>query len=364
MKNWINRYGILLLIVSGLIYTSCDKGDDDFHPIELQYAIFNDKPNPVTNNQVTINFPDETKTELVILGGDGTYSISNSDDNKLSISRIDGCLTLTALAPGNAVVTVNDSRNNSYTLKVQIKSQLIVKMNAREKAGNIFDLMAFNLFAYSDKDVTLLDLTEAYDSLVWTCCNTDQRFRILEHSSNSTHFVWEWSNCFFQPAEYETCLLGYKNNRVISVDTVKLNITNNRDFLGYNWKDFVRTSRYNTGYQDVFQKGYDFVTYSAVTEGVPSVCLYLADNSDISNRPIASKSKQILYDYICSLYSAPTYSQDHVTLSAKYNELFRNKRDGAVPECIWLTQKSKIVLLKEYDESANNPKYEIYAEPV
>lgn len=350
-----------LLLLATVI--RCRKEDENNHPIELQYAVFNDKPNPVTNNQVTINFPAETKKELVIFGGDGTYSINNSDETKLGISKTEGYLILTPLAPGNVVVTISDGHNNSYSLKVQIKSQLIVKMNAKEKTGNIFDLMEFNLFSYSEKDFTLLDLTEAYDSLVWVCTNTNQRYKILEDSGNSTHFTWKWSNCFFLPAKYETALLGYKNNQLISGDTVTVDIANSKDFLGYNWNDVVRTDRYNIGYQNVFLKGYDFVTYAIITDGVPFACLYLVDHMNIEKPLFALKSKQILFDYICSLYSKPTYSQDNVSLLTNYNELFRNKKSGGIPESIWITPKSKIVLLKEYDNVEEYFKYKIYAEP-
>jgi hypothetical protein len=166
------------------------------------------------------------------------------------------------------------------------------------------------------------------------------------------------------PAKYETALLGYKNNQLISGDTVTVDIANNKDFLGYNWKDVVRTSRYNIGYQNVFLKGYDFVTYSILTEGVPSASLYLIDNKNTGEHAFALKSKQILFDYTCSLYSTPTYSQDSPTLLTNYNELFKNKKNGAVPECIWITPKSRIVLLNEYDEAEEYSKYEIYAEPV
>lgn len=359
MKTKLLSFLLLLATVIG-----CQKEDDKYHPIELHYAVINDKPNPVTNNQVTINFPSETKKELVIFGGDGAYSINNSDEKKLGISKMDGYLTLTPLAPGNVVVTISDGQNNSYSLKVEIKSQLRVKMNVKQKEGNIFDLMEFNLFSYSEKDVTLLDLTEAYDSLVWVCTNTNQRYKILEDSGNSTHFTWKWSNCFFLPAKYETALLGYKNNQLISGDTVTVDIANNKDFLGYNWKDVVRTSRYNIGYQNVFLKGYDFVTYSILTEGVPSASLFLIDNKNTGEHAFALKSKQILFDYTCSLYSTPTYSQDSPTLLTNYNEQFKNKKNGAVPECIWITPKSRIVLLNEYDEAEEYSKYEIYAEPV
>jgi hypothetical protein len=366
MKTRFNVLGILLLLVCSLLWVSCNNDDDDIQPIRLQYAIYGGKPSPVTNNQIIINLPTEEKTELVIFGGNGEYSISNSDDTKLSVSRNygNGSLELTALTPGNVVVIINDSHNNSYTLKVQIRDQFRVKMNVKEKEGNIFDLMEFNLFSYSEKDFTLLDLTETYDSIVWTCSSTNQRFRILENSENTTHFTWKWSNCFFLPAEYKTCLLGYKNSRVISRDTISINIANNKDFLGYNWKDVVCSSIGSTGYQNVFIKGYDFATNSFVAEGVPSVCLFLIDNKNADEHAFAQRSKQILFDYISSLYSTPTYSQDDVSLSKKYNDLFSNKKDGAVPECIWITPKSKIVLLKEYDDFEDFPGYKIYAEPV
>lgn len=364
ITNRTKLFGILSLFAICLLYSSCEKDDDNYHPIELQYAIFNDKANPVTNNQVTINFPDDTKKELVIFGGDGNYSISNSDETKLGISRIDAYLTLTPLAPGNIDITISDSHNNSYTLKVQIKRQLRVKMNVKEKEGNIFDLMEFNLFSYSEEDFTLLDLTEAYDSLVWLCSNTNQRYKILEHSGNSTHFVWQWSNSFFLPAEYETVLLGYKNNQVITSDTVSVNITNKRDFLGYNWEDVTSTSKISTGYHSVFSKGYDFATYSVVSDGAPLLSLFLSRTNNDNEATFAQKSRQILLDYINSLYGAPAYAGDNTQLLSESYNTFKNKEEGTTPECIWVTTKSRIALIKRFDQADNCLKYEIFAEPI
>jgi hypothetical protein len=363
LKNRMKTFGILFLFATCFLCVSCNKDDDDLQPIELQYAVFNDKANPVTNNQVTISFPDETKAELVIFGGDGTYFINNSDDTKLSISSTDAYLKLTALKPGNVDVTINDRHNNSYILKVQIKSQLRVKMNAKEKEGNIFGLMEFNLFSYSEEDFTLLDLTEAYDSLVWVCSNTNQRYKILEYSYNSSRFTWKWSTCFFLPEEYETVLLGYKNSQVITSDTVSVNIVNNKDFLGYNWVDVVSTSTAGTSYHNVFQKKYDFKTRSVVTDDAPSEYLFLHSTTE-REAIFAPKSRQILFNYANLLYSSPTYSSDEGnSLSEVYNKLFKNKNKSATPEYIWVTSKSKIALLKKYDSINGYSNYEIYAEP-
>jgi hypothetical protein len=122
MKTQFNVLGILLLLVSSLLWVSCNN-DDDIQPIQLYYAIYNDKSNPVINNHVTITLPTEEKTELVIFGGNGKFSISNSDDTKLSVSSNNESLELTPLALGSIIVTINDDHNNVYTLNVQIINQ-------------------------------------------------------------------------------------------------------------------------------------------------------------------------------------------------------------------------------------------------
>jgi len=103
--------------------------------------------------------------------------------------------------------------------------------------------------------------------------------------------------------------------------------------------------------------------YTVVTDGIPSVYLFLHSTNE-SETAFAPKSKQILFDYINSLYSEATYSSDESnSLSEVYNNLFRNKKEGVTPEYIWVTPASKITLLKEYDSIEGYSKYEIYAEP-
>ncbi|WP_139249720.1 hypothetical protein [Mariniphaga anaerophila] len=321
----------------------------------------NGQTNFVINNSVAINFPTEEKTEFVILGGDEDYSISNSDNTKLSISDDEGNLELTPLAPGEVVVTISDGSGNSYLLNVQIIDRSL-KLKATRTQGNIFDLMEFNM--YSEEEFTSQNLIEIYDSVVWVCTNTNQRLQILESSGHGSRFISKWSNCFFLPAEYETCLLGYKNNRVISADTVSVSIVNDKDFLGYNWSDVVNTSTVSTGYQNAFIKGYDFATRSVVTDNGSSLHLFLFQTNSGDGVAFAQKSRQVLLNYINSLYSAPTYSFDvDNSLSEIYNQLFRNTGTGVTPEYIWITPKSNMALIKKYDENAGVLKYEIHAEP-
>ena len=65
--------------------TGCSK-DDDNKPIQLHYAIYNDKPNPVEGNRVSLLFPASDKTQLIIFGGDGHYAISNSDETVVNVT--------------------------------------------------------------------------------------------------------------------------------------------------------------------------------------------------------------------------------------------------------------------------------------
>ena len=64
-----------LIWIIVLIMSSCSK--DSFEPIQLYYDIYNDKPNPIENNQISLLFPTFDKIKLVIMGGDGNYTVSN-----------------------------------------------------------------------------------------------------------------------------------------------------------------------------------------------------------------------------------------------------------------------------------------------
>lgn len=108
----LNLLFILIFILSG-----CSK--NDIEPITLCFAIINDKPNPIIDNQVELQYPAEN-IQLLILGGDGNFAINNSDETKLRISANDKLMTLTVLSVGVAIVTISDKSNNSYTLKVKI----------------------------------------------------------------------------------------------------------------------------------------------------------------------------------------------------------------------------------------------------
>lgn len=117
-KKNVNVFGVLLIALSFIFITSCNK--DGNEPIQLYYAIYSDKPVPVIDNLVAILYPTAEKTQLLIMGGDGNFIVSNSDDTILKASINEGLIDLTPLATGKVTVTINDQSGNSYSLNVNI----------------------------------------------------------------------------------------------------------------------------------------------------------------------------------------------------------------------------------------------------
>ncbi len=109
---------LLIFLLAAFIATSCSK--DDIEPIQLHYSIYNEMPNPVTDNQVSILFPTSDKTQLEISGGDGNFSVSNYDKTKLNVSVNYRFIDITPLSIGDAIITITDKSGNSYALTVKV----------------------------------------------------------------------------------------------------------------------------------------------------------------------------------------------------------------------------------------------------
>lgn len=99
--------------------TGCSK-DDDNKPIQLHYTIYNDKPNSVEGNRVSLLFPASDKTQLIIFGGDGHYAISNSDETVVNVTLESMHINITPLSTGNSTITITDNSGGLYTLNIEV----------------------------------------------------------------------------------------------------------------------------------------------------------------------------------------------------------------------------------------------------
>lgn len=246
---------------------------------------------------------------------------------------------------------INDKEEENNTEKI-----IPLKLEIEETHKNIFDYAVFSLFP--DKYGVMFSLFDVYDSITWKVANLDGSFKIFEYTTGSANFVRQWSHNFYTPGKYKTYVLGYKDNKVIYGDTVEIDIMNTKDFLCYNWKD-VKKGTNGISYVDVLSD-YEFSTFEDIHQGIPSVNVMLIDKKKDNRPAFREKSKKIFIDYINSLYSTlPAYNETDDNFLEKYNDLFIYKEKNTYPICIWLTSKSKIVLIKE--ETHNE--YKLYAEP-
>lgn len=126
-----NKLSLSILLMSLFVafITGCSKNDDD-KSIRLYYSIYDDKSNPVKDNRVSLLFPTSDKTQLIILGGDGHYTISNSDETVVNITMESKHINITPLSTGNSTIIITDNSGSLYTLNIEVrylKSNLIIE---------------------------------------------------------------------------------------------------------------------------------------------------------------------------------------------------------------------------------------------
>lgn len=246
--------------------------------------------------------------------------------------------------------------------KPEIK-KVKLSVTSKQTKANIYDLVTFNLV--SNDDYTLLDVRNTYDSLVWTIPelgSTD----IVWFSSNGGGHTWQWNHCFLLPGEYKAYTYGYKDGKRISTDSLSLEIENKKDFLMFDWSDDIKVNDYATGYTTVFPERRDWVhsTIARKQDDKIAVVLFATTSKDYEYEERAQNTKEHLDSYLEKIYGKPRYSIDKPTeLKEQYEALFNIKPTASEPFKIWLTPKSKIVLLKSITGTGHNI-YRVYAEPL
>ena len=249
------------------------------------------------------------------------------------------------------LISCSDNDHSIDDNKTNPTNSLKIGQTTGQPKASIFELVTFDLTL--NQSANLLEVRNTYDSLVWEV-PTLGRINLL----TDNNFIVKWSHNFVLQGNYETHLHGYKHNRIITSDTIFVSVANNRDFLECNWEDIKNGA--TIGYVDAF-KNTDFTTLHNFVNNNPSVDLY-------SNKSIGidlETSKQELTDLMTSLYSKPAYTTvDNDLLLTKYKELFSLDSKTASPVSIWLTPKSKIVLLKIESDTFYPSNYKIYAEPL
>lgn len=231
---------------------------------------------------------------------------------------------------------------------------------------NIFDLPLFTLHNNEDGGLNtyLFGLSAVYDSITWSNSVQPGSCKIFtqKHSDGgeSQSITTQWANAFYLPGDYETYLHGYKDGKIVYGDTLKIKVNNTKDFLMYNWSDVKEADDSSIGFVNVLNSNFELAANRVIEGEIPGVKLRVLPTLHDDNL-FASLSDKLLYNYISTIYNEPIYGRDSEKLAEKYQELFFNQMPYVTPQCIWITPKSRVVLLHEDREGLKRTF--IYSEP-
>lgn len=245
---------------------------------------------------------------------------------------------------------------------------VVFKLSAEQANVNIFDPVKLSIV--DNKGLSPLLYSQALkaicDSMVWDVKNLNERMLVFTQKKDASHeetaLRITWVQCFYLPAVYETYLLAYRSGNVISRDTLRIDVTNERDFLYRNWGDLDNIG-HNIGHNNSLNKNQEFYTLASKENDIPTIDLRLFNSGNEKELSFSQKSETELYRFINQLYGPPQYTKGFSELTAKYNELFTVHPEAYTPVAFWLTKKAKIVLLRRNESEENIPECHIHAEP-
>ena len=221
--------------------------------------------------------------------------------------------------------------------------------------ANIFEPVHFYL---QGDDYMLRDLRELCDSLVfdipWLKGSRLSR-KIYFNEDGRTQLTYGWDHRFILPASGICNIKAYKDRKVVYQDGVSVSLTNDKDFLMYNWDEITESMNSAIGYVNFVDEKHEFLSTHYVMNETPIAKVWLSKPTDDTSK--------WLYEYLCKLYKEPLYSSES-GVQEQYDKFFADTDDREVPQYIWNTDRSRIALVHWYDSEEDTSQYYIKAEPV
>ena len=226
---------------------------------------------------------------------------------------------------------------------------------ANSYTANIFEPAHFYL---DGNDYMQQDLRELCDSLVFDIPyskGTHLSRKIFFHETGRTQLISDWDHRFILPMSGLCRIKAYKNGDVVYSDAISVSLTNNKDFLMYNWNEITENFDNSIGYVNFVDEKHEFVSTHYIVGKTPIVKVFLSKPEN--------ETLDWLYEYLYKLYKEPLYSSES-GVQEQYGKLFTEIDNRETPQYIWKTESSLIVLIYWYDSDEDITKYYIKAEPV
>ena len=295
--------------------------------------------------------------EFVINWGDGTFdTIVIYNDCRTTMNGgydIKRHYVVNGVKTENHKITI--TKETSAPSEPKFPTLEIKGASLNTHTANIFEPVHFYL---EGDDYMNWSLSQLCDSLVFSVMGEDGSRKVYYDEKGHSELIVGWDHYFYLPQGCLCSIQAYKNNEVIYTDAIEVNLTNDKDFLMYDWDEVADASKLGTvGFNNFIEPQYSIVTAAYFKENTPSVKV------TVENPESLEDARTWLYEYMKKLYKDPVYSES-AEVKTKYAELFVSAQEDETPLYIWKDDKSVVALVEQYDEFVPVTRVYVRAEPV
>ena len=295
--------------------------------------------------------------EFVINWGDGTFdTIVIYNDCRTTMNGgydIKRHYVVNGVKTENHKITI--AKETSAPSEPKFPTLEIKGASLNTHTANIFEPVHFYL---EGDDYMNWSLSQLCDSLVFRVMGKEGSRKVYYDEKGHSELIAGWDHRFYLPQGCLCSIQAYKNNEVIYTDAIEVNLTNDKDFLMYDWDEVADASKLGTvGFNNFIEPQYSIVTAAYFKENTPSVKV------TVENPESLEDARTWLYEYMKKLYKDPVYSES-AEVKTKYAELFVSAQEDETPLYIWKDDKSVVALVEQYDEFVPVTRVYVRAEPV
>lgn len=212
-----------------------------------------------------------------------------------------------------------------------------------------------------DRTMTMAEVYDCYDRLEWVVADEEGKESILSLLDENS-FILSWGHCFHYPGTFTSYLRGSKEGEVVyQSQTLTLNVSADRDFLGWNWNELPDNTDVANGYVNVLNPDFELCSVTLAQEGKQGIYVFPFNAKAEEENSFCKRSIEKLYQYMTDIYGKPAVDKDNVNLDETYRAEFAYSLPNAVPLAIWKTESSRMVLLEIQGEWKVA---RVFAEPV
>lgn len=293
--------------------------------------------------------------EFVINWGDGTFdTIVIYNDCRTTMNGgydIKRHYVVNGVKTENHKITI--TKETSAPSEPKFPTLEIKGASLNTHTANIFEPVHFYL---EGDDYMNWSLSQLCDSLVFSVMGEDGSRKVYYDEKGHSELIVGWDHYFYLPQGCLCRIQAYKNNEVIYTDAIEVNLTNNKDFLMYDWDDISDAAIGTVPYNNFIIPELCLISRTGFVGEVPYAIVTMDKGMNVEG------VKAWLYDYVVKFYKEPTYSESS-EVNSKYTELFASADEKDTPLFVWNDNKSVVALIM-YDYGEGRWIYYIKAEPV